>query len=846
VRGIGDFPFVASPYLQRSVTGIFEDTEAAETATPRSFSAGLVCTYADGSQNRVEFTSREEVLKLKADAEDAWRSGAGQISFHGKSILVDKLFVLSLTELVTRVTPRPKQEKPEGNRRFLLIYTNEEQLDYEEDVGAVYSAEDLELPASLLPSVGLKDHQRHGVTWLQRNFRMGRRGCLLADDMGLGKTLQTLVFLAWIIERGYISEGRSSLERGPWNPILIVAPVILLENEVWLNDMRRFFADDGAVFQPWLTLHGKALKAHRATDTSGSETVIGAPALQLSALRQNRVILTNYETVTNYQHSFARMKDGWTVVVTDEAQEYKTPSTKISHALKSLSPRFRIACTGTPVETRLLDVWNIFDFLQPGKLLGSSSEFSKRFERGDEQAIGIPSSDQLNNLKRSLHYGAPDAFVLRRNKADTLADLPSKHEQRLRCHLSAAQRQWHIELVGRARAGGDGNHPLALIQQLMRLSQHPALVPRYEPVDPEEALSTCPKLAELVRALDRIRRKSEKALIFTRSLDMQQLLSSLLQAKCGVAAEIVNGATSRRSERHTGQNTRQAILRRFRESPGFDVLVLSPDVAGIGLNLVEANHVFHYGRWWNPAKESQATDRAYRIGQTRDVHVYYLIGIDALSQFETFDEKLDALIDRRRGLASDFLAPMPSEDDLERELLQDVLGAKTNATSTLPPLGEDDVRRLPWDRFEALVAALLAKDGIDVILTPKAGDEGVDVIGLKYPTVELVQCKHTLWGASVDADTVAEVIQAFDGYRARRFRELARSVVFRMTLVTNGSLTSGCFRAAKERDISVIAGRDLLQRLAAQPCTAADVEEMQNRRLASMRDVQARIAAFGI
>ena len=174
------------------------------------------------------------------------------------------------------------------------------------------------------------------------------------------------------------------------NPILIVAPVMLLENEVWTGDMKRFFRGDGNVFQPWITLHGRELQRLRRPG-SGRETVVGEAALDIEAFRQNRVVLTNYETVTNYQHSFAKMRDRWSVVVTDESQEYKTPNTKVSHALKSLDPRFRIACTGTPVETRLLDVWNVFDFLQPGRLLGSAAEFSKEYERVDESdSAGTP------------------------------------------------------------------------------------------------------------------------------------------------------------------------------------------------------------------------------------------------------------------------------------------------------------------------------------------------------------------------------------------------------------------------------------------------------------------------
>jgi SNF2 family DNA or RNA helicase len=169
--------------------------------------------------------------------------------------------------------------------------------------------------------------------------------------MGLGKTLQVLMFLASIIESGDISDNKNDLDLPPWKPILIVAPVILIENATWESDMRSFFSSEGAVFEPLLVLHGATIKQFRSPDIQGREINLGQAALRLDALRKFKIILTNYETVVNYQHSFAQIP--WSAVVTDEAQEYKTPSTKVSHALKALNARFRIACTGTPVETRL-------------------------------------------------------------------------------------------------------------------------------------------------------------------------------------------------------------------------------------------------------------------------------------------------------------------------------------------------------------------------------------------------------------------------------------------------------------------------------------------------------------
>lgn len=841
VQGVGDFPFVTQPHLRQS-SGVFDVPAGLDIPyAGGTFSGGLTCHYADGSSADMPFTSRQDLLTLHQQAREAWHRGVGTVDFRGKSILVDAPFIQALDELVTEVLspPAPHQKRPTPKGRYLLIYRNEDNLEYTEDAGGKDVAPDLALPQALKPDVVLKEHQRVGVAWLQRNVHLGRRGCLLADDMGLGKTLQVLTFLAWLIEQGALSPNGTNADAAPWDPILIVMPVILLQNETWLEDMRKFFHGDGAIFTPYLVLYGTELQKMRRPQATGKETALGDPVLDLERLRQNRVIMTNYETITNYQHSFARMTSHWSVVVTDEAQEYKTPSTKISHALKSLYPRLlRIACTGTPVETRLLDVWNLFDFLQPGHLLNSAAAFAKQYEApltADDPTSAVP---MLTQLKERLHFGRPDAFLIRRDKT-SLPDLPAKHEHPLRCHLSPKQRDDHLEILRRAHAGGEENHPLRLLPHLMSLTQHPALVPRYEPIEVAEALAQCPKLQTVIDCLRDIKVKREKVLVFTRTLDMQQLLAKVINAEFGLRVDIINGATSRRGNTRSGNRSRRAMVQRFREHPGFNVIVLSPDVAGIGLTLVEANHVIHYGRWWNPAKEAQATDRVYRIGQMRDVHVYYPIATDPEGVFETFDEKLDALIQRRRQLAQDFLASMPGEDTLERELFDDLFAVPERVMAAPPaqPLSPEDVRRLSPEHFEALVAALEERDGTRVLLTPHTGDGGIDVVAVQPQAIRLIQCKHTSGNTPVDADVIAEVVAALDGYRARWLATLSLQRPLRPVIVTNGEATRQTQRAAVERGVEVVTAKQFWRLLAATRCTYYDVLALEDRRLASMREL---------
>jgi SNF2 family DNA or RNA helicase len=638
--------------------------------------------------------------------------------------------------------------------------------------------------------------------------------------MGLGKTLQLLLFLAGLIEAGDLSDAKAELDLPPWNPILIVAPVILVENATWQTDMKTFFKDEGAIFEPLLVLHGDTIKRYRSPEIQGRETAVGQPALRLDELRRFKVVLTNYETVVNYQHSFAKMR--WTAVVTDEAQEYKTPSTKVSHALKALNSRFRIGCTGTPVETRLFDVWNLFDFLQPGPLLGSAADFRKDYESESDNGAGLP------KLKERLKLGCPDAFLLRRNKEDVL-DLPPKTQHYIKSVLSKRQIDWHIDLLNRRSENTTESHPFSILHHLMRLSQHPALVPKFEPPTAEEAISSCPKLQSVIECLRGIRSRSEKALIFTRSIDMQQLLAVVLEHVFGFQVHIVNGATGKDGRKGISKSRRE-IVDSFRDSSGFNVLILSPDVAGIGLTIVEANHVIHYGRWWNPAKESQATDRVYRIGQTKPVHVYYPISTHPHNAFPTFDEKLDELLTRRKQLATDFLSPRPGEPDLQRELLNS-LGVTKEAVPPQQMLTVDDIGGLTWDRFEALVALIESKYGRKIWLSPRTGDGGIDVISQLGSEVRLIQCKHTQWTHGIDNDVLYELVTSCDAFRASL---QVPGFTFKPVLVTNCAVSRQTKAFGLGRDIDIVAFDSFREYLCNMKCTRAEMETIETERFSNL------------
>ena len=843
VKGIGNFPFVSQPVIQRSDSGIFDDPDSEYGGQAARLQAGINCRYQDGTEETFFFESKDELIQFNHEVQAAYTSGNSVIQFRDRSIVVDQDFARGVSELSNRLTSLSpsKAEQNNENKKYLLIYENDDQVEYEERWAITHIPPSLlSLPKSLNDGFSLKPHQVEGLNWLQRNFLLeGKRGCILADDMGLGKTLQILTFIAWLIERGELTPENSNNPNdvAPWNPILIVTPVMLLENETWIQDMKRFFKNEGSIFLPWHILHGQGLKAMRTVGTTGQEIAMQKPMLDLQRLRQNRIILTNYETIVNYQFSFASMKSDWTLVVTDEAQAQKTPKTKISHALKSLAPRFRIACTGTPVETRLLDVWNIMDYIQPGGVLGSATEFSREYEQPlHDNPQGM--QQVLEKLRTKLNFNKPTAFIKRREKTDTLTGLPKKIEHKVYCELSPLQRELHSDYMRRAQEGGEGNHPFALIQGLMKLYQHPALIPKYA-YSPSDTLSktieVCPKIDKLLEILEKIKKAGEKALIFTRSVDMQQLLAFTIYEAFGQRVDIVNGAADR-NETVTSSKTRKAMISRFRSEDCLNFIILSPEVAGIGITLVEANHVIHYGRWWNPAKESQATDRAYRIGQEREVNVYYLIAKDPQDLFKTFDEKLDALIDKRKQMARDFLAPIPGEQELQSELYKEIFnGESLGASPHVTALKPDDVRALPWDRFESLIAVLEQKKGGRVVLTPQSGDMGIDVIAFQGNQVRLIQCKHKRYGDEIDSGVVAETLNALDTYRARIFAN--KPFTLKPVIATNGRIPNLVMGRLIEHDIDVINDTILSELLAQHLPTIPDIEFMEASRISSLTQI---------
>jgi len=848
VEGIGEFDFMSVPAPPKRKETIFTLGLPDELpSTPQAESSYQVPTHIECKEHgtnapiRIDFPNQSGLRGFRELVGRAIANGTHSLHYEGRELIADEDLYKALGEGPTSSTDASPIKEGHKAKKYLLIYTDEEQLkDWDQQTvqdasRPIEQSLQFERPASLLDEVKLKPHQVQGVEWLQNCHRLKpqRRGSLLADDMGLGKTLQLLTYVAWSIENDP-DLGLNS-PAAPWRPVLVIVPLVVLENEVWQSEIKRFFKADGAVFEPVLAFHGNTVKAFKRKDTVGREVVVGKSVLEIERFMDYRLVITNYETIVNYQHSFAQLIEGkpiWSILITDEAQEYKTPSTKISHAIKALDPKMRLACTGTPVENRLLDLWNLMDSLQPA-LLGTAKEFTRNFESADEnEAVA-----KLEALRERLLFGKPNAFVVRRDKSE-LSDLPPKQITVVDCPMSDFEIAMHSQLLKMLPEHRRQGTHLSILHRLVQLYQHPHLLKEDQGfLDPDRLLQESSKLKTVVEILSRVRDRREKAVVFSRFVNMQQILAAVLSKIFDLNVQIINGSPSQQEGVKSSATTsrskqaRKQILDNFRSKPGFNVIVLSPFVAGIGLTITEANHVIHYGRWWNPAVEAQATDRVYRIGQERDVHVYLPTLTDPSGRISTsFDQRLHCILDQKSTLASEFLRPTGDEQGCATELCDSLLADEINKGTPLQPLSMDDVDRLSPLDFEALIAALFDSMGHVSVLTAAGNDGGADVVAFRHGEITLVQVKHSHSGLHVGKAAIGDLVGASNTYNVA----LRHSV--RMAVVTNTRLASDADAECRSLGIDIVTRAELARNLKQHPILLTDVLKKSDERCTSFVD----------
>jgi hypothetical protein len=830
VEGIGPIESFAVPGIRRDKSVLDGDLDDIDVQESKS----LKMTGQNGEPINVSLSSASKANDFVAEASQAIRTEKAGFLFNGQYVSVDnklREFIRAANALSDAGSPDAASAKSGGDKKYLLPYRDEEDLrswDLADSKDARQPLADMPpfvSPRCLGRSVKLKRHQEDGVRWLQacHRLRPSRRGSLLADDMGLGKTLQVLAYLGWCIEED--KELKLSAPQGPWRPILLVVPLILLESKTWEKEIEARFV--GGVFSPVLGFHGNTIRNMRRKGVSGQEVSLGKPCIAHDEFTKYRMVITNYQTLVNYQHSFAQLlpegeRGIWSIVVTDEAQEYKAPPTKVSHAIKALHPDIHIACTGTPVENRLLDLWNLVDAIQPA-LLGTAQSFRNAYERDDRSL-----SERLTELKRNLLFGKNNAFLLRRDKSEEL-DLPPKQIIPLYAEMSDFDVRTHLDLLLTA---GRSSH-LKVLSKLVALYQHPFLLEDNKTqLDSKILLRQSSKLRAVLDQLRAIRQKEEKVVIFAHRIEMQQILAAVISSEFGIHVNIVNGvrgtaAAQGSAGTHSARQTRDGKLKAFRESRGFSVIILSPFVASIGLTVTEANHVIHYGRWWNPAIEAQATDRVYRIGQEKPVFVYLPILHDPTGRVKTsFDQGLHSLITEKQEQAREFLTPLPNEDNLGEELFTRI-GGQSIPPNSSEPLTSEKVDLLAPHLFESLVACVLEHDGYQTILTCRSNDHGADVISFRDSNVWLVQVKHTQKDSMIGSLAMSDLLAARMSY------SIPSLLTVRLMAVTNGNFSHETRKEASQHGIVLMDRRELMASVRASGLTMGRIYNRESDRCAS-------------
>lgn len=493
----------------------------------------------------------------------------------------------------------------------------------------------------------LRPYQKSGLSWLAFLDQFGLGACL-ADDMGLGKTIQLIALL--LHERRAIEDppspqapgnGGSLVDKGqpsPVGPTLLVVPTSVVSN--WLQELHRFAPD---------------LKAHvhhgpdRLLDERFTEAAMGVD-----------LVITTYPLVGRDQAILQQVR--WHRLALDEAQYIKNPPTKQARAIRSLHAPRRIALTGTPVENRLSELWSIMEFCNPG-YLGSSNEFRRHFSLPIERRRDMHQADRLRHMVRP--------FILRRVKSDpsVIDDLPACLETREYATLTPQQAALYQKVVSHMlgevdRAEGIQRRGLVLaaLVKLKQICNHPDQLtsavpgsqsvedsPAGEPAEPgildiggSAVSSRSGKTRRLLEMLEEVVASGDKALVFTQFRRMGHLLAAMIERELDCDSLFLHGGTP--------ANKRQHLIDRFQTEPGGPpIFILSLKAGGLGLNLTAANHVFHFDRWWNPAVEKQATDRAFRIGQTRTVHVHKFVCVG------TLEERIDQMIEEKTDLAENII-----------------------------------------------------------------------------------------------------------------------------------------------------------------------------------------------
>ncbi|MFM4875252.1 SNF2-related protein [Aeromonas veronii] len=817
IEGIGVEKPYYSPYIAKK-----EDSEGwfPDNVLP------LIAYTPEGDTESVAVPATKDALsRLREAVGNAEATGQDtvEVSWLPKPMLLEeaKNIVGTFDEVLEEVKTSafdpdrkgPEQKETLSARKTLILRANIQTVDYEEQRREALLAlpAEPELPLCLSAEFSLLPHQRQGLAWLQHLHKSQAehhvRGAVLADDMGLGKTYQLLSFMGWLAEND-----------PDVAPMLVVAPVSLLEN--WKEEAEKFIRP-GVL--PILTAYGESLaplRVPREAIELRLRTEDGLVRfLKPGWIGSAKLVLTTYETLRDLEFSFALER--WSVMVCDEAQRIKNPAAMVTRAAKKQNVGLKVACTGTPVENTLADLWCLFDFVQPG-LLGALNDFGQRYRKPIE-ARNDEERSRVEELRTRI---SPQ--ILRRTKAEVAKDLPQKiiDGDCRRLRLSTIQRNLYAKAIEDFKKRNDPaatvpfkNH-LGLLQYLRLLCTDPQRygLTAFKPEPLQDYRAKAPKLDWLLGQLELIRKRGEgeKAIVFCEFRNIQRLLQHYIEQTFKLRADIINGETSAAAS-HTA--SRQKRIKAFQEKPGFGVIILSPVAVGFGVNIQAANHVIHYTRTWNPAKEDQATDRAYRIGQKKDVYVYYPVVI--ADDFSTFDVKLDQLLTKKRELAGDILNGSGDLSPGDFEIADvipdgDVAGLQERITLDL-------ALQMEWRHFEGLAAALWSKQGFDFCYcTPGTNDRGVDVVAISDGQGVLIQTKTSSnEGTKLGWELIKDLVGGEAFYQRKH-----PNVNFKKIGMTNQFFNAQALEQAELNDVTLIDQNRLGELLEQFPVTMLEIERV--------------------
>jgi len=479
----------------------------------------------------------------------------------------------------------------------------------------------------------LRDYQKRGVSWLSYLEQLGLNGCL-ADDMGLGKTVQVIARL--LQEQEQAKEAKKKVD-----PTLLIAPTSVVGN--WRKEIEKFAPSLRSIVH-----HGN----ERAQETKDFQTMV----------QQNDVVITSFTLIRKDLKLFDSVN--WQRVVLDEAQNIKNPKAAQTKAILKLSAPHRLAMTGTPVENRLLDLWSIFNFLNPG-YLGKEAQFRKNFE--------MPIQKNNDRMQSATLKKLVEPFILRRVKTDQsiIKDLPDKVEQKLYCNLTKEQASLYEAVVKEITGELDGLEGmqrkgliLATLLKLKQICNHPRQFLQDESDFTPERSHKLSRLSEMVTE---VMEEGESLLVFTQFTELGDALEKYLRHTCHYNTYYLHGGTNR--------NKREKMITEFQDPETEpSVFILSLKAGGVGITLTKANHVFHFDRWWNPAVEDQATDRAFRIGQKKNVFVHKFVAIG------TLEERIDEMIEDKKKLAGSIVGSDESWlTELDNEAFKQLITLNKNA-----------------------------------------------------------------------------------------------------------------------------------------------------------------------